>query len=98
MTLYHLSQERNCARRASLKETPTKQRPIAADSNVSLAVFVESRAEVDLTVAKALLAGATLTSAARTRDGDLYSAYFDDPEGNSWEVVWAPRFMPPAGS
>jgi predicted lactoylglutathione lyase len=64
--------------------------PMAAGSRQSLAVFVESRAEVDLAMAKALGAGATLTSAARGRDGEMYSGYFNDPEGNSWEVVFAP--------
>jgi predicted lactoylglutathione lyase len=67
--------------------------PMAAGSKQSLAVFVESQAEVDLTMAKALHAGATLTSAARPRDGEMYSGYFNDPEGNSWEVVFAPRWL-----
>jgi predicted lactoylglutathione lyase len=67
--------------------------PIAAGSKQSLAVFVESRAEVDRTVAKALDAGATVTSAARPRDGDMYSSYFSDPEGNSWEVAFAPGWL-----
>jgi predicted lactoylglutathione lyase len=67
--------------------------PMATGSRQSLAVFVESRDEVDLTLAKALDAGATLTSAARSRDGDMYSGYFNDPEGNSWEVVFAPRSL-----
>jgi catechol 2,3-dioxygenase-like lactoylglutathione lyase family enzyme len=67
--------------------------PMATGSKQSLAVFVESRDEVDLTLARALHAGATLTSAARPRDGDMYSGYFNDPEGNSWEVVFAPRWL-----
>jgi len=62
-------------------------------SKQSLVVFLGSRAEVDLTVAKALAAGATLTSAARPRDGDIYSSYFSDPEGNSWEVAFAPNWL-----
>ena len=67
--------------------------PMAAGSKQSLAVFVESRGEVDVAMAKALAAGATLTSAARPRDGDMYSGYYNDPEGNSWEVVFAPRWV-----
>jgi predicted lactoylglutathione lyase len=66
---------------------------MATGSRQSLAVFVESRAEVDRTVAKALEAGATVTSAARPRDGGMYSSYFSDPEGNSWEVVFAPSWL-----
>jgi predicted lactoylglutathione lyase len=65
--------------------------PIATSSRSSLAVFLRSQAEVDDAVAKAIEAGATLTSMARDRAGGLYSAYFSDPEGNSWEVVWAPK-------
>ena len=67
--------------------------PVAAGSKQSLAVFVGSQAEVDLTMAKALGAGAAVTSAARPRDGDMYSGYFNDPEGNSWEVVFAPGWL-----
>ena len=67
--------------------------PMAAGSRQSLAVFVESQAEVDLTMAKALHAGATLTSAARPRNGEMYSGYFNDPEGNSWEVAFAPGWL-----
>jgi catechol 2,3-dioxygenase-like lactoylglutathione lyase family enzyme len=67
--------------------------PMAAGSRQSLAVFVESQAEVDLTMARALGSGAHVTSAARPRDGDMYSGYFNDPEGNSWEVVFAPRLV-----
>jgi predicted lactoylglutathione lyase len=57
--------------------------PIAAGSQASLAVFVESKEKVDELFAKA-------TSAVRDRDGGLYTGYFVDPEGNSWEVVWSP--------
>ena len=67
--------------------------PMAAGSRQSLAVFVESPHEVDLTLDRAAHAGATLTSAARPRDGDMYSGYFNDPEGNSWEVVFAPGWL-----
>jgi predicted lactoylglutathione lyase len=65
--------------------------PLAAGSKQSLAVFVDSQHEVDQTLALALRAGASLTSAARPRVGGMYSGYFHDPEGNSWEVVFAPR-------
>jgi len=40
---------------------------------------------------RALKAGAKETSGVRDRDGGLYTGYFDDPEGNSWEVVWSPH-------
>lgn len=58
---------------------------------ISLAVFVESKEKVDNLFAKALEAGGTETSAIRDRDGGLYTGYFADPEGNSWEIVWSPH-------
>jgi predicted enzyme related to lactoylglutathione lyase len=64
---------------------------LAGGTNASLAVFLSSREAVDDAVEKAVRAGARITSHARDRDGGLYSAYFSDPEGNSWEVVWAPK-------
>jgi hypothetical protein len=65
--------------------------PVAAGSQTSLAVFVGSKREVDEIFQRALAAGAKATSAVRDRDGGLYSGYFADPEGNSWEVVWSPH-------
>jgi predicted lactoylglutathione lyase len=64
---------------------------VAPGGNTSLAVFVASRAEVDEQYARALAAGASVTSPVRERDGGLYSGYFADPEGNSWELVWSPH-------
>lgn len=55
------------------------------------AVFVESKEEVHTAFDRAVTAGATITSAIRDRDQGLYSGYFSDPEGNSWEVVWSPH-------
>lgn len=55
------------------------------------ALFVPSREEVDSLFAKALAAGAKVTSAVRDRDGGLYSGYFADPEDNGWEIVWSPH-------
>lgn len=69
---------------------------LATGSRTSLAVFVDSREEVDETFARALGAGATQTSGLRDRDGGLYSGYFADPEGNSWEIVWSPHMLPGA--
>jgi len=65
--------------------------PLTQGSKTSLAVFVESKAKVDEIYAKALASGASQTSGVRDRDGGLYTGYFADPEGNSWEVVWSPH-------
>lgn len=75
---------------------------LAAESGIDVsatarpinAVFVESKEDVDAQIARALAAGATLTSPIRDRDGGLYSGYFTDPEGNGWEIVWSPVMRP----
>jgi len=70
---------------------------VSAGSKVSMAIFVESESAVNEDIAKALAGGATLTSAACQRDHGIYSGYFADPEGNSWEIAWAPG-MPRSAS
>ncbi len=55
------------------------------------AIFVASKDEVHAAFDKATGAGARITSPIRDRDLGLYSGYFSDPEGNSWEVVWSPH-------
>lgn len=70
--------------------------PVPRGGAMSLATFLPGREDVDVAIDRAVAAGATVTSPARERDGGLYSGYFDDPQGISWEVVWSPR-MPLAG-
>lgn len=65
--------------------------PLGAVSKQSLAIFVESKEIVNEMYARAIAAGAHSTSGIRDRDGGLYSGYFVDPEGNSWEIVWSPH-------
>jgi predicted lactoylglutathione lyase len=48
--------------------------------------FAESRGDVDALMAKAKGAGATV-SAASDDDG-VYSGYFTDPDGHTWEVLF----------
>lgn len=67
---------------------------VSATARAINAVFVEDKADVDAQIARALAAGATLTSPIRDRDGGLYSGYFTDPEGNGWEIVWSPVMRP----
>jgi uncharacterized glyoxalase superfamily protein PhnB len=65
--------------------------PMSVGSKTSLAMFVESKEKVDEIYRQALAAGAKETSGLKPRDGGLYTGYFADPEGNSWEVVWSPH-------
>lgn len=69
---------------------------VSAKARAINAVFVEGKEDVDAQIARALAAGATLTSPIRDRDGGLYSGYFTDPEGNGWEIVWSPVMRPGA--
>ena len=77
---------------------------LAAESGIDVgavarainAVFVSEKAQVDAQIARAVAAGATITSPVRMRDGGLYSGYFTDPEGNGWEIVWSPVMRPGA--
>jgi hypothetical protein len=65
-------------------------------NGVTLALNVATRAEVDRVLGSATDAGATPVASPMERDWGGYSGYFADPEGNRWEVVWAPGFMEPA--
>lgn len=59
---------------------------------VTLAHNVRSRALVDVVMAKAVAAGATLVKAARELSWGGYVGYFADPDGHLWEVAWNPGF------
>jgi predicted lactoylglutathione lyase len=62
-------------------------RPAARGSSETIiSYFAESRADVDAIMAKAKAAGATI-SAASDEDG-VYSGYFTDPDGHTWEVLF----------
>lgn len=62
-------------------------RPAARGSaETIISYFTESKAEVDAIMTKAKGAGATV-SAASDEDG-VYSGYFTDPDGHTWEVLF----------
>jgi predicted lactoylglutathione lyase len=54
-------------------------------SEAILSYFAESRGEVDQVIAKAKGAGASTT--APEDDEGVYSGYFTDPDGHTWEVL-----------
>jgi uncharacterized protein len=56
----------------------------------SIGQLVESRAEVDVLLAQAEQAGATLTGRPHDRPWGIYSGYFRDPDGHLWEIIWNP--------
>lgn len=59
---------------------------------VTLAVNLGSREEVDAAMAVALGAGADLVKAPVATGWGGYSGYFADPDGHLWELVHAPGF------
>jgi uncharacterized protein len=62
-------------------------------NGVTLALNVATRDEVDRILAVAVEAGARTVASPTERDWGGYSGYIADPEGNRWEIVWAPGFM-----
>jgi len=62
--------------------------PLPSSPTFSIGHLVGSRAEVDEILARALAAGATASGPARERPWGIYSAYFHDPDGHAWEVIW----------
>jgi catechol 2,3-dioxygenase-like lactoylglutathione lyase family enzyme len=57
---------------------------------VTFAINVESRERVDEVAAELRSLGVTVTKEPREESWGGRSAYFADPEGNLWEVAYAP--------
>lgn len=60
----------------------------------SLGHNVSSKAEVDVVMAQAMAAGATLVKAAQDTFYGGYAGYFTDPDGHLWEAVYNPQMLP----
>jgi len=59
-------------------------------SGITLACNVDSEEHVDAAFEAAVAAGATPVAEPVARDWGGRSAYIADPEGNRWEIAWAP--------
>jgi uncharacterized protein len=59
-------------------------------NGTTLALNVSTRDEVDAAIATAVAAGARAIGSPVERDWGGYSGYFADPEGQRWEIAWAP--------
>ena len=57
-----------------------------------LAHNVRSRKLVDVVMAEAVAAGATLIKSAQALSWGGYAGYVADPDGHVWEVAWNPDF------
>lgn len=61
-------------------------------NGVTLAINFASADEVDVAYETAISTGASPVGHPSKREWGGYSAYFADPEGNRWELAWAPGF------
>ncbi len=61
-------------------------------NGVTLAINFASADEVDIAYEAAISTGASPVGRPSKREWGGYSAYFADPEGNRWELAWAPGF------
>lgn len=69
--------------------------PDHAGIRFSVIISVDEPSEVDTIVERARAAGATVTK--EPVEAEFFTgrdAYFSDPEGNFWEVAWAPGDNP----
>jgi uncharacterized protein len=57
----------------------------------SIGHAVASKAEVDVLLAEAEAAGATVTDPPHDRPWGIYSGYFRDLDGHLWEILWSPQ-------
>lgn len=69
---------------------PGEDNPPSGWNGVTLGINVESVQAVDEAFAAALAAGATSVASPVKREWGGYSGYIADPEGNRWEITWAP--------
>jgi len=74
----------------SADAAPGADMPAIGWSGMSLACNCDTRDEVDAAYAAAIAAGATVVMEPIDHDWGGRSGYFADPEGNRWEVAWAP--------
>lgn len=83
--------------RASLaRETGLEVGPRSA-TECCLAHNVASRGEVDMAMATARRAGASVVKPAAETFWGGYAGTFADPDGHLWEVAWNPHWpMPPS--
>jgi uncharacterized protein len=70
---------------------PGEPAPRSGWKGVTVGVNVESTQAVDQAFASAVAAGADAIDAPTARAWGGYSAYIADPEGNRWEIAWAPN-------
>lgn len=77
--------------RLGAEAAPGEDAPVASQWNgITLGINVESKQDVDGIVRDAVAAGARDVARPVEREWGGYSGYIADPEGNRWEITWAP--------
>ncbi|MER7172232.1 VOC family protein [Streptomyces mesophilus] len=71
-------------------EAAAGEAPAAGWPGITLACNVDHRDQVDTAFTAAVAAGATVVAEPTDRSWGGRSAYVADPEGNRWEIAWAP--------
>ena len=79
---------RSLAAEAGSQEPPA---PATGFKGFTLAINVERREQIDAALAAARDAGATVLAEPVDREWGGASAYFADPESNTWEIAWLPE-------
>lgn len=74
----------------SEEAAPGEGLPNGTWNGVTLGINVDSSATVDEAYEVALAADATPAARPTHRNWGGYSGYIADPEGNRWEITWAP--------
>src|SRR4051812_657648 len=64
-------------------------------TEITIGHNVNSKEDVDAVLEQARRAGATVVKEAGETFYGGYAAYFQDPDGHLWDVVWAPQFVVP---
>jgi len=78
--------------RLGQEAAPDEQAPVAAHWNgITLGVNVGSPQDVDQIFQTSVAAGARAVANPVEREWGGYSGYISDPEGNRWEITWAPE-------
>lgn len=80
-------------RKSLAHDTGLAMGPMSATA-YSLGHNVASRADVDVVMAQAKAAGATIVKSAADTFWGGYAGYFQDPDGHLWEIVWNPQLLP----
>ena len=80
--------------RADLAKDAGIRQSAPSPGEFSLGHLVASREAVDGLLVQAVAAGAEALGKPHDRPWGIYSAYFRDPDGHLWEIIWNPGMDP----